>query len=43
MNVIAGLAKNTRKENILNHDNTRTNGGDKIVKSSERIGSRRTL
>ena len=35
--------KLTRKEDILNHDNARTNGGDKIVESSERIGSRRTL
>ena len=35
--------KLTRKEDILNHDNTRTNGGDKIVESSERIGSSRTL
>ena len=31
-----------RKENILNHDGSRTNGGDKIVESIERIGSRRT-
>ena len=35
--------KLTRKEDILNHDDARTNGGDKIVESSERIGSRRTL
>ena len=35
--------KLTRKEDILNHDDARTNGGDKIVENSERIGSRRTL
>ena len=35
--------KLTRKEDILNHDDARTNGGDKIVESSERIGSRRML
>ena len=35
--------KLTRKEDILNHDNARTNGGEKIVESSERIGSRRML
>ena len=35
--------KLTRKEDILNHDDARTNGGDKIVESSERIGSRPTL
>ena len=35
--------KLTRKEEILSHDDARANGGDKIVKSSERIGSRRTL
>ena len=35
--------KLTRKEDILNHDDARTNGGHKIVESSERIGSRRTL
>ena len=35
--------KLTRKEDILNHDNARTNGGDKIVESSERIGSRQML
>ena len=35
--------KLTWKEDILNHDDTRTNGGDKIVESSERIGSRRML
>ena len=33
----------TRKEDILNHDNARTNGGDKILESSERLGSRWTL
>ena len=32
-----------RKEDILNHEDARTNGRDKIVESSERIGSRRTL
>ena len=32
-----------RKENILNHDCARTIGGDKILKSSKRIGSRQTL
>ena len=32
-----------RKEGILKHDDARTNGGDKIVKSRERIGSTRTL
>ena len=35
--------KLTQKEEILNHDNARTNGGEKIMESSERIGSRRTL
>ena len=35
--------KLTRKEDILNHDDARTNGGDKTVESSERIGSRQTL
>ena len=35
-------AKLTRKEDILNYDNARTNG-DKIVECSERIGSRRML
>ena len=35
--------KLTRKEDILNHHDTRKNGGDKSVKSSERIGSRQTL
>ena len=35
--------KLTRKEDILNHEDARKNGGDKIVESSERIGSRRTL
>ena len=35
--------KLTRKEDILSHDDARTNGGDKIVESSERIGSRRML
>ena len=32
-----------REENILNHDYARTIGGDKILKSSKRIGSRQTL
>ena len=32
--------KVTRKEDILNHDDTTTNCGDKIVESSDRIGSR---
>ena len=36
-NVISGWAK------ILNHDDARTDDGDKIVESSERIGARRTL
>ena len=31
-----------RKEDILNHDDSRTNGGDKIVESIDRTGSRRT-
>ena len=35
--------KLTRKEDMLNHDDARTNGGDKIVESNERIGSRWTL
>ena len=35
--------KLTWKEDILNHDGARTNGGDKIPESSERIGSRPTL
>ena len=35
--------KLTWKKDILNHDDARTNGGDKIVESSERISSRRTL
>ena len=35
--------KLTRKEDIFNHNEARTNGGDKIVESSERVGSRRTL
>ena len=35
--------KLTRKEDILNHDDPRTNGGHKIVERSDRIGSRRTL
>ena len=33
----------TWKEDILNHDDARTNGRDKVVESSERIGSRWTL
>ena len=32
-----------QKKDILNHDDARTNGGNNIVESSERIGSRRTL
>ena len=35
--------KPTQKEDMLNHDDARTNGGDKIVESNERIGSRWTL
>ena len=35
--------KLTRKEDILNHDDARTNDGDTIVESSDRFGSRRTL
>ena len=35
--------KLTQKEDILNHDNARTNVGDKIVESSKRVCSRRTL
>ena len=35
--------KLTRKEDILNHDDARTNGGDKIMESSESIGSKRTM
>ena len=35
--------KLTRKENIFNHDDARTTARDKIVESSERIGSRRKL
>ena len=33
--------KLTLKEDIVNHNNPRANGGDKIVEGSERIGSRR--
>ena len=35
--------KITRKEYILSHDDARTNGGDMIAESSERIRSRWTL
>ena len=35
--------KLTQKEDILNHDDARTNGRYKILESSQRIGSRRTL
>ena len=35
--------KLTRKEDTFNHDDARTNGGEKIVESSERIGSIQTL
>ena len=35
--------KFTQREDILNHDDARTNDGDKIVESSDKIGSRRTL
>ena len=35
--------KLTQKEDILNHDDARTNGGDKIVESSESIAFRWTL
>ena len=35
--------KLTRKEDILNHVDARTSGGDKIVESSQRIGLRRML
>ena len=30
----------TWKEDILNHDDARTNSRDKVVESSEKIGSR---
>ena len=35
--------KLTQLKDTLNHDDTRTNGGSKIVESSKRIGSRQTL
>ena len=35
--------KLTWKKYILNHDDARTNGGDKITASSKRIGSTRML
>ena len=35
--------KLTQKVNILNHGDAKTNGGDKIMESSKRIGSRQTL
>ena len=35
--------KLTRKEDFLNHDDARTNGGETILEGSKRIGSRRML
>ena len=35
--------KLTWKEDILNHNDVRTNGGNKMVESSKRTGSRLTL
>ena len=35
--------KLTRKEDTFNHDDARTNRGEKIMESSKRIGTIRTL
>ena len=37
------VPKLTWKEDILNHEDAKTNGADKILESRDRIGSRCTL